>query len=641
MFDADGARVRIPVAHRAPVWAVATHPFSPESSLVVSAGADHTLRGWDAATGQATGFASHAGDGVVKYVGLAVAGNSALVISADSQAVRRFDLVSNRQVGEPLRPPRRERLVAVATLAADESPTIVAVGSSGRAHLWNGLTGESIGSGFAIPGGEVLTIVPAHHTGVIVVSTAEGHVRLWDVARGVAIGPPLTGHRRPVTALACLTDGYGRAVVIGQEFQGSIHRWDADTAATLGPALPQSGRGPHRGSLAVTPDGAILMSVDAGGAARRWDLSRPQPVAEPLSHEAPLTTATAVAVTSSGPMFITGSENGQLRRWDRAGQLIGPDLTGHPGIVSDVLPVAATPYATLASVLVSRSGNGALCWDAESGTNIGSPPFAPVVVVHRMAAAWLPSGQLVVASAGDDGLARTEVFSGRYHPEDLDEADEGYVPGDSTVWGVAAGMLPDGRPFFAAACASGSVRLLDAATGRPVRPPLLGLDDSAVGVAIAGFDDGIVMVAAGGDEGQVLRWNAITGEQIGQPLTAGASVLAVAFRVLPDGHTVLIVIDDDAWVYRWDARSGEPIGDPLQAPGETGILPRLAPAAPGPLIAVARGDVTRVWHAGTGKMLADIAGATSATTLTLPNGEAALAVGHTDGSLTVTTLADS
>ena len=36
---------------------------------------------------------------------------------------------------------------------------VAAAASLGRAYLWNGLTGESIGSDFAVPGGAVLAMV--------------------------------------------------------------------------------------------------------------------------------------------------------------------------------------------------------------------------------------------------------------------------------------------------------------------------------------------------------------------------------------------------------------------------------------------------------------------------------------------------
>jgi WD40 repeat protein len=638
MSDSVRTLRRIPVAHRAPVRLLAGVVTRSSRGVVVSSGRDNLVRAWEADTGVATGFAAPDGGRLIKFVGAVEAGDFAVVIVADSVGYRRFDLGTGRQLGEPARP---GRLGVAALLPGGETPLLVAVGSYNMLHRWNALTAAPAGEPFPGPGAEIVALTAIRlpdGRGVIVTSTAEGQIERWDAETGEEITPPLAGHQRPVAAMTGVTGADGRSVVIGQEFQGAIHRWDAATGEPIGGPLSQPQRHPGigLGSLAVTADATVLFSVDAGGTPWRWDLTRLEPVAESFSPEVRLVNAVTVVPAGDSPVVFTAGEQGDLRRWDLAGRPLRPDPIGHPAAVSQVIPVPSSPYSVLPGVLVSLGIDGARCWNAENGAEVGRPPFDPIPIGYAMAAAWLPDGRLMLAGATDDGLARAEVFSGSYQEEAPDAAEEDDVLDGLSMMDVVSGLWPDGRPFFAAACANGAVRLVDAATGDRMRPALTGLDSSALAVAVTALEDGTVLAAAGGEEQTILRWKAVTGEPVGHPLeTAGAFVMRLAFRALPDGRVVLVAVDDASRVYRWDAVSGEPIGETLTGPGKPGESPRLAPNAPGSLIAVGQKGTVRIWDTGTGQVRPDMAEASSATTLTLPDGSIALAVGHIDGSITI------
>jgi WD40 repeat protein len=158
------------------------------------------------------------------------------------------------------------------------------------------------------------------------------------------------------------------------------------------------------------------------------------------------------------------------------------------------------------------------------------------------------------------------------------------------IWDVAAGRMPDGRPFFAGAAATGAVHLVDAESGAALGQPLRGLRRQALTVAVTTLPDGTVLVAAGGESRKILRWNAVTGDQLGEPLTGPrGSVLQLSF----DG-VLLTATDDRDVTHRWNAVTGEPVDPP------PGTVP----------------DDQAV--------------------VTLPGGRRLLAAGHADGSITVT-----
>jgi WD40 repeat protein len=59
--------------------------------------------------------------------------------------------------------------------------------------------------------------------GTLAAGTQDGFIRLWDVATGQPIGPPLTGHSEAVVSLAFSPDG---ETLISRSWDESILTWD-------------------------------------------------------------------------------------------------------------------------------------------------------------------------------------------------------------------------------------------------------------------------------------------------------------------------------------------------------------------------------------------------------------------------------
>ena len=92
-------------------------------------------------------------------------------------------------------------------------------------------------------------------------------------------------------------------------------------------------------------------------------------------------------------------------------------------------------------------------------------------------------------------------------------------------------------------------------------------------VAVADVD-GRPVIVTGGDDGTVRRWDATTGQAIGDPLTGHTDwVRAVAVGDV-DGRPVIVTGGSDGTVRRWDATTGQAIGDPLT--GHTGWVRAVA-----------------------------------------------------------------
>ncbi|MFF5077404.1 WD40 repeat domain-containing protein [Actinoplanes sp. NPDC000266] len=640
MFGVDSSdrSLRVRIAHQAPVQAVGGGRAADGRGVVLSAGGDGMIRSWDADTGVARGLrvASKSRAG---FLGLAGAVGSGLVVWADNSGVRRFDFESGDEVGERLRAPGSEWLPIgglgpVAMLAEEGSALIVAGSSGGVVSRWDASTGGPVGRQWTASTGKLLAIgVRRLRDGrVLVAASGEGGVlQLGDAMTGEPVGSPLAGHGRPVTALGWTTAPDGRDLVIGQEFEGPIHFWDVSTGEAVR-TLPHRSSGLNQGGLATTPDGRILFSVDQSGTPWRWDLSRPEPVAEALPVTTRPVTALAIVPSARGPLCVTGEERGRLRRWDASGEPVGDDLAGHPSGVHQLTAVLGGRDNERPAILVSSGRDGIRCWNAVTGERVGDPSVS-VPAGNGLAAVWSPDGRLMVASGVEDGILRFDAL--RF--DALRGGDPAVDPAEETVWDVAAGTLPDGRGFFAAGAADGHVHLLDAETGEALQPPLPASASPILAVAVTTLADGTVMLAAGGEDRKVVRYDVTTGGRIGSPLPVGRwFAVRLAFGSLSGGRAALVAVDDAGGVFRWDALTGETIGEPLSS-GETPVTGLdLGGAVPERVVATSHEDTVRCWDVLTGRHLGDIEQAQSATIVPLPGGRSALAVGHQDGSLTIT-----
>ena len=138
------------------------------------------------------------------------------------------------------------------------------------------------------------------------------------------------------------------------------------------------------------------------------------------------------------------------------------------------------------------------------------------------------------------------------------------TPGSGTSSRTAASsravaFSPDGKAVLTGSDDK-TVRLWDAATGKPIGPPW---PHQGRGLAVAFSPDGKT-VLTGSDDKTARLWDAATGKALGPPLAHQGAVCAVAFS--PDGKTVLTGSEDKT-ARLWDAATGKPIGPPLEHQG--------------------------------------------------------------------------
>jgi WD40 repeat protein len=346
----------------------------------------------------------------------------------------------------------------------------------------------------------------------VLTGSVDQTARLWEVATGKPLGPPLR-HSSTIWRAAFSPDG--RTALTGCMDQ-TARLWDPATGAPIGDVLrgvAVSDNHQQTWQVAFSPDGRVVVTAAAGQTTRLRDTRTGKPTGLPLRHEGLIRT---VAFSPDGRAVLTGGGDGTARLWEAA--------TGKPLLAPlrhrGEIRVAAFSPDGRALLTVGDDGTARL-WEAATGKPIG-PPLrhqGPVT-----AAAFSPDGKWVLTGSEDKTARLWEAATGRPVGTAL--------PHSSSVGGVA--FSPGGRRILTWYSPAGRAHLWDPATGAPVGGPLVHLG----GLSYATFSpDGETVFTASWD-GSVRLWEAATGNLLEVLLRQDGEVWVAA--VSPDGATAAI-----------------------------------------------------------------------------------------------------
>ncbi|WP_019063844.1 caspase family protein [Streptomyces prunicolor] len=421
---------------------------------------------------------------------------------------RVWDLVSQRQIGEPLRVG-----IAVSAIAIGELGdfTVALTGAEdGSVRVWDLSAGQEydrplIGHTNRI---ESVTLGILDDSPVVLTTSADGTARIWDLVTRKQLGRDLSAHRRTVNDGA-FGELDGRPVAVTGGDDQALYVWDLSELMTSGEVRqdgnPLLGTAGPVESLGVTRLNGRTVAVvgDGYGMLGVWDLHDRRQLGEPvLAHDS--YTARGVYSVDIGefrsrPVALTSGAD-DVRLWDLARlQQIGQPLRGHVGTIR-------------AAALVDRAEES----------------LAVTVSNDRTARLW-----------------------------DLttEQPEEGH---NRDVAAMAFAEV-EGRPLLLTGSYDRTARIWDLRTREQAAPPMEGHSGSVDAVAIHAVD-GRVTVATGGDDTTVRLWHPLSDESVG-PVLAGHTneVTCVAIAEL-GGVPVVVSGSTDGTVRVWDVRSGEQIG---------------------------------------------------------------------------------
>ena len=562
---ADGTPVGEPLNVYTEVMAVAVGPLPDGTPVIVTGGHDGTVRVWRLADGTPVGEPLGGHHDVVSAVAVgSLQDGTPVIISGggfDDGTVRVRQLADGTQVGEPLHGHDRTKVYAVAVGALpDGTPVIVSGNADNTVRVWDPATGDCLrtltghhGEVHAVAVGALLDGTP-----VIVSGSWDTTVRVWRLADGAPVGEPLHGPNGPVYAVAA-----GRL-----------------------------------------PDGTpVVVSGNGNYTVRVWRLADGTPVGDALRGHNDVVEAVAVGALPDGtPVIVSGGDR-TVRVWRLADGTPVRELRGHTSWVKAVA-VGALPDGT--PVIVSGSGDGddtVRVWRLADGTPVWKRPRCHDGGVRAVAVGALPDRPAVIVSGGADGTVRVWRLADGTPVREL----RGHA---SWVEAVAVGALPDGTPIIVSCSGDRTVRVWRLADGTPVRE-LRGHTSRVHAVAVGALPDGtpIIVSCSGVDDDTVRVWRLADGTPIGEPLRGHSPAWAVAVGALPDGTPVIVSGGWDGDLYEGTVRvwltDGTPVGKPLRGHDGTvhavaaGALPDGTPV----IVSGSRDRTVRVWRLPDGAVL--------------------------------------
>jgi cytochrome c len=325
----------------------------------------------------------------------------------------------------------------------------------------------------------------------------------------------LRGHGGPVRALALSRDG---ATAVSGSFDTSAIVWSLKTNTARQVLRFHDGA---VNAVALLPDGRIA-TASADTRIALWNAGETQPRTVLAGHTAPIV---ALAVSPDGKTLASASWDRTVRLWPLAGDAPGVPrvLEGHQQSVNGVA------YLPDGRALVSVGYDAMLrIWPLGGGSD--AAPLIVTLPTPLNAVAVAPDGEIFCAGA--DGKVYVLSPSGE---------QRAVIPAGDTPL-IALAISPDGA-LVAAAGIRGAVALIDRRK-RAVAHTLVGPGLPVWSAAF--FPDNHTLLTGGADR-IIRRWDAVTGEPIGDvtvggpadPLAAYAGDPGVAvFRACVACHTL-------------------------------------------------------------------------------------------------------
>lgn len=481
--------------------AVAELPAGP---VALSGSRDRTVRLWDLRSGRALGTLSGHRDAVTALAATVLDGRWVGVSGSEDETLRLWDLSERRSTGV-LRD-GNGRITSIAVVGGGRLAVVGAGNSTVR--VWDLAAGTPVDPPLTAPAGDTRPTQTGRHDNqptpvavgqvgeriVALAGTPDNTVGRWNIDSGDSAGPDLAGHTDAVTAIAVVAghDPQDDPIAVTGSRDHTLRVWNLATGETIGDPLHG-----HTGTVNVlvpVPKTPVLVTGAEDGTLRAWDLSAgQQPSAAHRVIRAPIDAVTSTLVGDRA-VAVTGDRSGGVTAWDIAnGERPFPAIAGHDKGIS---AIATARLAGRSIVLTGSRDRTLRAWDVETGEPVGVPCGGHTVRVTAVAATVVADRLIAVASGYDKTPRVWDVDSGR---------QVGELVGHDNVVNTVAIVEVSGRPLVVTGGADRTIRVWDLASRALVAAPLVGHAGPVLTLTAASVA-GAAVIVSGARDGAIMAW---------------------------------------------------------------------------------------------------------------------------------------
>ena len=558
--DRSGAKCKTTSPQgRAVVLAVA---YSPDGTMLASAGDDAVIRLRDLASGRVVGQLEGHRD-AVSCVAFSPDGRTLATGSYD-QTIKLWDVATCRQ-----KTTFRGHTNWVFSVAFAPNGAMLASGGHDKTvRIWDiGTYRELVTLAGHSASVRAVAFAPSGEDNLLASGGADQLVLVWSV-RSRALRARLEGHRGTVRALSFAPDG--ATLAAGGE-DGEVRLWDTASGRVRAALV---GHSDMVTCLAFSPGGGILATGSLDASVKLWETRTGRERASLQGH---LDGVSALAFAPDARQMATGGFDGSVRLWEPAAPIFSP---------AACLPYPGEPRSLAFSAdnrsLRAAGLAGVVRWNARDGSTV-SPAGKEEVLALAAApdgtcyATGGPAGKVVLHDAfSDERIATFEGHAGDVRSVAFSADSRLIASGDQNgvvqLWDATArqplGSLPplefpiacvqfspDGRTLAASTgeqpeSSAGNVVLWDLATRR-----VIGKLDVHRGALAVAFSPSGTTIATAGADGVVRLWD--TASRTARNSLTYSGCQSVAFS--PDGR-VLASAHQGGDVVLWDAQGGRQLG---------------------------------------------------------------------------------